>query len=181
MQFIDINNEYQIAHDIIKETTKDMTLKQIQSYTTKEIENLVEILDQQRIPTTFNEKLWLEEGWILINNQNEHKSCESVLFENLMNLKYFPHKKGKKYSHNQISELSDLIRSYPNDLSVIRKSLNIPWSSFQRLTKEWEIYIQNNAEAKDKAYDHSHLNEAEQIYIAKLIKPPTYPTSVPQI
>ena len=57
MQFIDINNEYQIAHDIIKETTKDMTLKQIQSYTTKEIENLVEILDQQRIPTTFNEKL----------------------------------------------------------------------------------------------------------------------------
>ena len=78
-------------------------------------------------------------------------------------------------------ELSNIIRKHPNYLSAIRKGLKIPSSSIQRLGKEWAAYNQNDYKARRKVYNQMSLNETEQMYIAKLLKPPTHPWSVPKI
>ena len=176
-----IVNEYQIAHDILKESVQDMSLKQIQNYAINEIESLMANLEQQNIHSLLDKRLNLQDEWESKDIEPKLKSNESVLFTDLASLKHFPHKKGKQYSNEQISEFGDIIRKYPNNLSVIRKGLKIPSSSFQRLLKNWEAWTQNNTQSERKSFNQTNLNDAEQMYIAKLLKPPTYPTSIPQI
>ena len=181
MTYIHINNDYQITHDIIKETTERMTLKQIKDYAKSEIKSLIQNLDQQNMHILFNQRFRLQDEHEYFNDQEDFKSHDTVLFTDLMRLKHFPHKKGKWYNIDQIYELSDIIRRHPNDLPAIRKGLKIPSSSFQRLVKEWAAYNQNDYKTRRKACDQINLNETEQMYIAKLLKSPTYPWSVPQI
>ena len=136
MTCIHINNDYQITHDIIKETTEEMTLKQIKDYAKNEIKSLMQNLDQQNMRILFNQRVRLQDEHEYFNDQEDFKSHETVLFTDLMRLKHFPHKKGKWYNIDLMHELSNIIRKHPNDLSTIRKGLKIPSSSFQRLVKE---------------------------------------------
>ena len=138
-------------------------------------------LEQQNIHGLLEERLNLKDEWESKDIKPKLKSNESLLFTDLASLKHFPHKKGKQYSNEQISELGDIIRRYPNNLSVIRKDLKISSSSFKRLLKEWEAWIQNKTQSENNSFNKINLNDAEQMYIAMLLKPPTYPTSVPQI
>ena len=136
MTCIHINNDCQITHDIIKETTEGMTLKQIKDYAKNEIKSLMQNLDQQNTHILFNQRVILQDEHEHFNDQEDFKSHETVLFTDLMRLKHVPHKKGRWYNIDQMHELSNIIRKHPNDLPAIRKGLKMPPSSFQRLVKE---------------------------------------------
>ena len=123
MHCIIIVNEYQITHDILKENVKDMSLNQIKSFTMDEIENLMANLEQQNLHNLLEERFSLQDKWEIRMVEPSFKSNESILFTDLASLKYFPHQKGKHYNKEQVSEISDIIRKYPNNLSEIRKDL----------------------------------------------------------
>ena len=180
-QILNIDNQFQISHDIIKEDARGMTKMQLRIYTEKWIKNLMENLEQQNINNLFNDNLKFHDKEETPDIIEEAKTDEVTLHEDLMLLKHFPHKKRNKYSFNQVLELGVLIRKYPNNLSTIRKNLKIPLTSFKRLVKEWQAHGHNTINNRRKSSQHSNLNEVEKIYISNLIKPPTYPTSVPQI
>ena len=92
MTYIHINNDYQITHDIIKETTERMTLKQIKDYAKSEIKSLIQNLDQQNMHILFNQRFILRDEHEYFNDQEDFKSHDTVLFTDLMRLKHFPHK-----------------------------------------------------------------------------------------
>ena len=121
-----------------------MTLDQIQTNARSEIANFVDKLEQYNVHCMLNHKIVIqkeEDPNYFDYNFIENKS---TLSSDLLNLRHFPHKRRKQYSLNQITEISDLIRKYPNDLLEIRKALKVPWSSFQRLLKEWRNYNHGN-------------------------------------
>ena len=120
-----------------------MTLEQIQTNARSEIENLVNKLVQYNVHSMLNYKLVIqkEDPNYFDYNFIENKS---KLSSDLLNLTHLPHKKRKQCSLSQITELSNFIRKYPNDLSEIRITLKISWSSFQRLFKEWRSYNHGN-------------------------------------
>ena len=87
-----------------------MTLKQIKDYAKNEIKSLMQNLVQQNMHIIFNQRVRLQDEHEHFNDQEDFKSHETVLFTDLMRLKYFPHKKGKWYNIDQMHELSNIIR-----------------------------------------------------------------------
>ena len=158
-----------------------MSLKYIKIYTTNQIKNVMECLEEQNIHSSFNERFSIQNDLEPIDIKADDKRYESTLITDLANLQHFPHPKRKQYNLEQISELSDLIRRHPNSVSMIRKSLKIPSSSYWRLVKEWKLNNQMKTQSKRKSLNHTNLNDSEQIWVAKFLKPPTYSTNVPQI
>ena len=111
-QILNIDNQFQISHDIIKEDARGMTKMQLQIYTEKWIKNLMENLEQQSINNLFNDNLKFHDKEETPDIIEEAKTDEVTLHEDLMLLKHFPHKKRNKYSFNQVLELGVLIRKY---------------------------------------------------------------------
>ena len=111
-----------------------MTLKQIKDYAKNEIKSLIQNLDQQNMHILFNQRFRLQDEHEYFKDQEDFKSHYTVILTDLMRLKHFPHKKGKWYNIDQIYELIDIIRRYPNDLAAIRKGLKIPHHHF----KDWK-------------------------------------------
>ena len=110
----------------------------------------------------FNERFSIKNELEPIDIKAEDKRYESTLIIDLANLQHFPHPKRKQYNLEKISELSDLIRRYPNNLSVIRKkSLKILSSSYWRLGKEWKLNNQMKTKLKCKSLNHTNLNDSE--------------------
>ena len=138
-------------------------------------------MKQQSINNLFNDNLKFYDKEETPDIREEAKIDEVTLHEDLILLKHFPHKKRNKYSFNQVLELGVLTRKYLDNLSTIRKNLKIPSTSFKRLVKDWQARCHNYINNRCKSSQHSNLNEVEKIYISNLTKPPTYPTSEPQI
>ena len=113
-----------------------MNLKQIQDYAMSCIEDMVEKLEQKNMQSVFDDKLNLQREEDSSNLDIGIQSSQAALHADLMSLKFFSHMRRSQYNLDQISELNTLIRRLPNNLSVIRKYLKIPSSSFQRLVNE---------------------------------------------
>ena len=91
-----IRNEYSITHETIKETVKYMDQRQIKEKTKIWIENLVDELEQSSILDLISLKLEtkIEDS---SDDQDISPRSKSSLYLDLINLRHFPHLKGRKF------------------------------------------------------------------------------------
>ena len=86
-----------------------------------------------------------------------------------------------RYTKSQKYELKSVLEKYPFHHSVIRKALQIPISSYQKLKKELEVDGLNIAENLSDGKDRRSVNDEERIYIQRLLKSPAFPITIQEI
>ena len=158
-----------------------MTMSEIKETALSMINNLISKLDQSKVHLDLYQKLELdsdnqEEGIQLIP-----KSTDAEFNQTLMNVKSFPHSKGKMYTSEQVRELGLILDRFPDDHAKICKSLKIPKSSFSRLKLEWATAKNIDIETRRRKSDCKDLSNLEQVFIQRLVKPPTSPKTVKSI
>ena len=74
-----------------------------------------------------------------------------------------------------------MLEKYPSHHSVIRKALQIPILSFQKLKKELDVDSLNKAENLSDGKERRSVNNEERIYIQRLPKPPAFLITIQEI
>ena len=168
-------------HFFVKDLTDKKTTKEVKDLSKAIINELLEKIDQETIRSDLYQKLEIHTDdqdippdWIV-------KSHEAELYQALHNMKAFPHIKGKAYSDEQLQEFGQIIDKFPKDHSKIGRALKIPKSTFRRLKDKWSAYNDIDNRVKQKQQQNWKLSTLEQVYIRKLVRPPTTPKTIKSI
>ena len=108
-------------------------------------------------------------------------SSNSILHSAILNMKIFPHIKGKSYTIEQLEELAWILEKFPDNHMTIWTALKIPNSSFYKIKKKIEALNNPIFQSKHKSQNHSNFSVLEKEYISILVKPPTSPKSIKSI
>ena len=118
-------------------------------------------------------------------NSEWSKKKDSNISGQLMNhlslMKGLSHKKNKRYSAQEVKELKQVLEMFPNHSTSIRNFLKIPPTSFRRLKRECLMNNNKSIESMHCSTSSIKLTEVEQVYISKLVTPPTYPQSISRV
>ena len=165
----------------MKKKTQNMTMTEIKETALGMINSLISKLDQSEIHLDLIRKLELNSDDQKDDFQSIPKSLDAELNQTLMNARSFLHSKGKMYTPEQVNEFGFILDRFPNDHAKICKLLKIPKSSFLRLKHEWSTIKNTGIESKRKYRECKGLSYLEQMYVRKLVKPPTSPKTVKKI
>ena len=159
-----------------------MNQRQIKEKAKIWIKNLVDELEQSSIQDLLSLKLEIKIEDSSEDQDISPKSKSSSLYSDSINkFKTFSSFKREKIYKKSNTRAENLIGKHPKDLSRIRNYLKIPKSSFQRLIKEWNELATGETKTSGKYPDNDYIDKLEQTYISKLLQPPTYSMSVPNI
>ena len=89
--------------------------------------------------------------------------------------------KGNRYIREQLDELGQILRRFPDNHMTICRALNTPKSTFYMLKKELNKENSQYFISKRKIKDFSYLFLIQKEYISKIVKPPTSPKTVKSI
>ena len=100
-----------------------MTIAEIKETSLSMINNLISKFDQSKVHLDLYQKLELNSDNQEENVQLIPKSTNAKFNQTLMNVKSFPHSKGKMYTSEQVRELGLILDRFPDDHAKICKSL----------------------------------------------------------
>ena len=107
-----------------------MTVTDLKTMTRNLATNLMQQIYQSNIHTNLADQLMLDANDPDDSVQSKKSNPHDNLISSLNNMKYFPHKKRKRYSVDQLFELNEILEKYPKEYVLIMKALNIPKSTF---------------------------------------------------
>ena len=140
--------------------------------------NLMQQICQSNIHTSLADQLMLDANDPEDSVQSKESNLNDNLISSLNNMKFFPHKKRKRYSVEQLFILNEILEKYPKEYVLIRKALNIPKSTFARLKNELDSSTISFNPRNRKSIKYSNLNNEEKYIISKLVNPPSTPKSI---
>ena len=155
-----------------------MTVTDLKTLTRNLATNLMQQICQSSIHTNLADQLMLNANDPEDSVQSKENNPHDNLISSLNNMKYFPYKKSKRYSVEQLFELNEILEKSPNEYVSIRKALNIPKSTFARLKNELDSSTMAFNLSNRKSIKHSNLNNEEKYIILKLVHPPSTPKSI---
>ena len=116
----------------------------------------------------------------LLSPQNI-ESDDYKLLKDIENLSLKSKRKGTRYTEAQLDELKLILEKYPAHQSTIRNAWNIPISTFRLLKKEIDGQIEEWKKPQWRRGGNEDLDYSQRMFIQKLIKPPTLPTTIKEI
>ena len=137
------------------------------------IRDLIENFEISNIHLDLTSKLKLDTDIPSCDLPRVPMSSNSILHSAILNMKTFPHIKGKSHTIEKLGELSRILEKFPDNYMKIRRALKIPNSSFYKIKKEIEALNNPIFQSKRKSQNHSNLSVLEKEYISILVKPPT--------
>ena len=157
-----------------------MKFNQIRVLEKNEREQLWDILEGSNMFRKFDEELNLD------NNHQEMMDTEmeftnsADIFTTVTNSAWFGKAK-KRYTPEYLNNLKELMRLFLLNHQEIRQILRIPKASFRRL--RLEIKEENTNWRRSKRFYNSHpeLPRIEQIFISRIVEPPTVPMTLGEI
>ena len=170
-----------ISNEFVKNSTINLSIDDIRAVASEMIKDLKEKLNESKIDSDIARRLELNSDGEENRWPQEPTSHNGILHCTIWSMRTFPHTKGKRYTTEQMDELEQILRSFPDDHSSIWSALKIPKSTYYRLKKELEEPVSRNTDPKRKHKYHSGLSLIVKTYIPKFVKPPTSPKSVKSI
>ena len=98
-------------------------------------DDLIKMLDESRIHFNLISQLELNSDLSINNSVRIAGTPNSILHWTILNMKSFPHRKGKRYTREQLVELGQILRRFPDDHMTICRALKIPKSTFYMLKR----------------------------------------------
>ena len=164
-----------ITRKIIKEETKHTTLQEIKELADSEKLSLFETIDENHIHNNFIEDLIIFEEQSHNQLPTEFGSETYKVFKEINNLKSFGRKKRSWYTKENLVELKTILLKYPHFHKIIRKRLNIPIGTWNKLKREVEMLSTNKWIPKWRRNAMHSLSDKEKDFVQRLLIPPTTP------
>ena len=176
-----ISNKWRPRHTFIRDEFKSLTASQQLDEAENERILLTTRIDELNLARYLEEDLIVFDTDEEVNKEYIHTSEDYKLFKEIQSLSIWKRKRGRRYTKFQVLQLEGLLVRYPTKHQIIRKLLHIPFSSFHSLKTEiaWGDSIQRTPKCRQP--QTAQLHDSEKKYIERLIKPPTYPTTILEI
>ena len=166
-----------IHHQIIKNQTKTLKTEKIIGISKNEREILIDRLDELTLNRIFEDDLAIFEDLSDLFNPQNIESDDYKLFKDIENLSLKPKRKGTRYAEAQLDELKLILEKYPAHQSTIRNEWNISILTFRLLKKEIDGQIEEWRKSHWRREGNEDIDYSQRIFIQKVIKPPTLPTT----
>ena len=166
---------------MIKKETRRMNHEELADLMNKEIGQLLEITSEETLDIQMNEKLMIEED---SNNRNNTDSireagpCGIRLLDDIQNVQ---RKKGSWLTEEQFQSIVRLLEKYPSSHEIFRKQLNLSQATLHRIKKQATGLTYHCQLAKRKLRCDDRIDELQELFIKRLLAPPTIPLTIPII
>ena len=144
----------------------NLSIDDIRAVASSMIKDLMEKLNVSIIDSDIARRLEFNSDVEENHCPQEPTSHNGILHHAIWSMRTFPHTKGKRYTTEQMDELEQILRSFPDDHSSIWSALKIPKSTYYLLKMELEEPVSRNSDPNRKYKDHSGLSLIEKTYIS---------------
>ena len=112
---------------------------------------------------------------------NNEVNINYNLFKDLLEINEERRHKGEWFNIKYLLKVGYLFASYQDYLQTIKRSLKISKSSYYRLLHKPISQNSISANRRRSKREHKHLNGAEEVFIIRLVNPPTFPNTLNEI
>ena len=142
---------------------------------------LKESVDEEQFMSESIESLKIDSNDEQLCIKNINRKSNNDLLEELMNDEELKWKKGQWFTSRKIDKLNLLMAKYSGNQKSIWNYLKFSKSSNYRILKENSSNQFNSRYTRREERSIKEIPLLDQVYIAKIIEPPTEPISIKEI
>ena len=147
----------------------------------EERDHLLLLVEDSKLLRRFGEEFSIDDGEKAMEEDRTDFQKPKSLFSVVSSSTWFNRAKRTWNTPEYLFNLKELLHLFPSYHQKIRQILKIPKSSFRRMKQE--IESENVKEKRVQRFMKSHpeLSKEEEIFISKIVEPPTEPMTLDKI